>query len=160
MQSSNSIMTAWQHTLSFCYKVNNSSSFTSLFGACVLSHVWLCTLCLAPLSMGFFQARILEWVAISSFRGSSWPRDQIHISWVSCLGRRVLYHYCQALLLLRNHCLACVLGRLPWVKGVIKLSDLSTYTQIHTQTHSCPYLYCNLSQQTPCLAIRFTHACI
>ena len=25
----------------------------------------------APLSMGFFQARILEWVAISSSRGSS-----------------------------------------------------------------------------------------
>ena len=26
-----------------------------------------------PLSMGFFQARILEWVAISCSRGSSWP---------------------------------------------------------------------------------------
>ena len=32
--------------------------------------------CQAPLSMGFFQGRILEWVAISSSRGSSWPRDQ------------------------------------------------------------------------------------
>ena len=30
----------------------------------------------APLSMGFIlQARILEWVAISFSRGSSWPRD-------------------------------------------------------------------------------------
>ena len=29
----------------------------------------------APLSMGFFQVRILEWVAISLSRGSSWPRD-------------------------------------------------------------------------------------
>ena len=28
----------------------------------------------------FFQARILEWVAISSSRGSSWPRDQTCIS--------------------------------------------------------------------------------
>ena len=28
----------------------------------------------APLSMGFFQARILQWVAVSSSRGSSWPR--------------------------------------------------------------------------------------
>ena len=28
-----------------------------------------------------FQARILEWVAISSSRGSSWPRDP---TWVSC----------------------------------------------------------------------------
>ena len=29
---------------------------------------------------GVFQARILEWVAISSSRGSSWPRDQTCIS--------------------------------------------------------------------------------
>ena len=28
---------------------------------------------------GIFQARILEWVAISFSRGSSWPRDQTHI---------------------------------------------------------------------------------
>ena len=27
---------------------------------------------------GIFQARILEWVAISYFRGSFQPRDQIH----------------------------------------------------------------------------------
>ena len=33
------------------------------------------------------QARILEWVAISSSRGSSWPRDQTHISYVSCISR-------------------------------------------------------------------------
>ena len=40
---------------------------------------------------GIFQARILEGVAISYFRGSSWPRDQTHISWVSCIGRQVLF---------------------------------------------------------------------
>ena len=39
-----------------------------------------------------FQVWILEWVAISSSRGSSWPRDQTHVSWVSCIGRCVLYH--------------------------------------------------------------------
>ena len=33
---------------------------------------------------GIFQARILEWVAISSSRGSSPPRDQTCISCVSC----------------------------------------------------------------------------
>ena len=32
----------------------------------------------APLSI--FQARILEWVAISSSRGSSWPRDGTCVS--------------------------------------------------------------------------------
>ena len=34
----------------------------------------------APLSMGIFQARILEWNAISFSRGSSQSRDQTHIS--------------------------------------------------------------------------------
>ena len=29
---------------------------------------------------GLFQARVLEWVAISFFRGSSPPRDQIQVS--------------------------------------------------------------------------------
>ena len=29
---------------------------------------------------GIFQARILEWVAISSSRGSSWPRDRTQVS--------------------------------------------------------------------------------
>ena len=39
---------------------------------------------------GLFQARILEWVAISFSRGSSWTRSQIH---VSCIGRWILYHW-------------------------------------------------------------------
>ena len=41
---------------------------------------------------GISQARILEWVAISSSRRSSQPRDQIYISSISCTGRRILYH--------------------------------------------------------------------
>ena len=38
---------------------------------------------------GILQARILEWVAIPFSRGSSWPRDQTHISWVSYIVRQV-----------------------------------------------------------------------
>ena len=38
---------------------------------------------------GFLQARIPEWVAISSFRGSSRFRDQTRISWI---GRWIFYH--------------------------------------------------------------------
>ena len=38
---------------------------------------------------GISQARILEWIAISSLRGSSQPRDWTHIS---CIGRWILYH--------------------------------------------------------------------
>ena len=47
----------------------------------VLSHVqlfvtlWTIIVHQAPLSMGFSQARILEWVAISISRGSSQPSD-------------------------------------------------------------------------------------
>ena len=37
---------------------------------------------------GILQARLLEWVAMPSLRGSSQPRDQTHISCVSCIGRR------------------------------------------------------------------------
>ena len=37
---------------------------------------------------GIFQAGILEWVAISSSRGFFWPRDRIHVSWVSCVAGR------------------------------------------------------------------------
>ena len=37
-----------------------------------------------PLSMGFFQARILEQVAISFSRESSQPRNQTHVSHISC----------------------------------------------------------------------------
>ena len=38
------------------------------------------------------QARILDWVAMLFSRGSSQPRDQTHVSYVSCTGRQVLYH--------------------------------------------------------------------
>ena len=45
--------------------------------------------CQAPLFMGFPKARILEWVAISSFRGYSQPRNRTGIS---CIDRQILYH--------------------------------------------------------------------
>ena len=63
--------------------MGNFLSITVYPFVCVLSHVWL------PLPFdyspsgssvhGMFQARILEWVAISSSRGSSQPWDQTHI---------------------------------------------------------------------------------
>ena len=39
---------------------------------------------------GIFQATALEWVAIFYSRWSSWPRDQTHVSCVSCMW--ILYH--------------------------------------------------------------------
>ena len=38
------------------------------------------------------QARILEWVAVPFSRESSRPRDQTHISYISCTGRQILDH--------------------------------------------------------------------
>ena len=79
-------------------------SFTAKRGTCIslrshiavqsLSHVQLfCDPidCSLPGSSvhGISQARILEWVAISFSRGSSWPRDKTR---VSCTGRQMLYH--------------------------------------------------------------------
>ena len=39
------------------------------------------------------QAKILEWVAISSSRGSSPPGDWTHVSCISCTARWILYHW-------------------------------------------------------------------
>ena len=41
---------------------------------------------------GVPQARVLEWVATASSKGSSPPRDGTHASCVSCIGRQILYH--------------------------------------------------------------------
>ena len=41
---------------------------------------------------GILQARILEWVVMPSSRRASQPRDQIHVSYISCIGRWVLSH--------------------------------------------------------------------
>ena len=40
---------------------------------------------------GIFQARILEWVVVFFSRESSQPRGQTQVSYVSCIGRRILY---------------------------------------------------------------------
>ena len=67
---------------------------SSLTCVCVC-HVQLCDPmdCSLPGSSihGIFQARILEWVAISFARASSRPRDWTCVSCISCIGRWVLY---------------------------------------------------------------------
>ena len=49
--------------------------------------------------LGISQAKILEWVAISFFRGSSQPRDWMSLS---CIGRWILCHWDT-----RKHCHLC-----------------------------------------------------
>ena len=59
------------------------------------SHVQLCKSmdCSPPGSSvdGILQARILEWIAMPFSRGSSQPRGQTCISYVSCIGRWILF---------------------------------------------------------------------
>ena len=69
--------------------------------ACMLrcsSHVWLCNPvnCSPPSSSvhGILQARILEWVATPSSRGSSRPKYQAHVSWGSCIADGFLFLPC------------------------------------------------------------------
>ena len=42
---------------------------------------------------GILQARILEGGAISPSRGSFQPRDGTQVSYISCIGRQILYHH-------------------------------------------------------------------
>ena len=65
---------------------------------CMLSHfshvqffatLWTVA-CQVPLSKGFSKARILEWAAIPFSKRAFQTRDQTHISYISCIGRRAL----------------------------------------------------------------------
>ena len=71
---------------------------------------------------GIFQAGILEQVAISSswsLRGSFLPRDQTHISRVSCIGRFFLYH-CSTQEALSHHIQNQVTLKAPCWRGYIE----------------------------------------
>ena len=70
---------------------------------------------------GISQSRIMEWVAISFSRGSSWIKDWTHIS---CIGRQILYHWATWEALLQGYCLILI-HSLP-----IKLIPVSTGTSV------------------------------
>ena len=53
---------------------------------------------------GILQARILEWAAISFSRGSSQARGW---TWVSCIGRQILYHLSHSRASTRSSLSAC-----------------------------------------------------
>ena len=63
----------------------------------VLSRVWLFatpwTVAHQAPVHGSLQARIPEWVAVSSSGVSSWPRDQTHVSLSLLHCRQILYHW-------------------------------------------------------------------
>ena len=47
--------------------------------------LWTLVACQVPVTMGILQARILGWDAMPSFRASSQPRNQTHVSCGSCI---------------------------------------------------------------------------
>ena len=69
-----------------CYAVRAACSHAKLLQSCPT----LCNSvdCSPPGSSvrGILQARVLEWVTMPFFRGSSWPRDQTHITYISYIG--------------------------------------------------------------------------
>ena len=87
------LLMLWNRKL-MCIDLENQR--TNLAHLCVLatqSCLTLCDpiLCSPPGSSvhGILQARILEWVAMPSSRGSSGPKD---CTCISGIGRRILYH--------------------------------------------------------------------
>jgi len=129
---------------------------------CVLrcfSHIWLFVThmdCSPPGSSvhGILQARILEWVAISFFRGSSRPRDPMQVSYVSCIGRRLLYHQCHLGSPMITWCHIKMIGRvsarcvsgltIKWLFCFVSLKTLEILSKIG----------CAGEQPTGCLSLK------
>ena len=85
---------------------------------------------------GILQAIILEWVSRPWSKGSSQPRDWTHISYVSCLGNLVLYHWVTRhnVSLKRRHLLKILSRGLK----VHRHSHLSRPTSLHV-LQLCPH---------------------
>ena len=74
--------------------------------------------------------RILEWVAISFSRGFSQPRDQIHISCVSCIAGRFFTHW--------------AIGKdLCW-KVLYAFSYRKSWKWVSTHKHTYTHIYLSL----------------
>ena len=143
-----------------------SAGFSVCVCVCVCVHAQLCptlcdhTDCSLPGSSvhRIFQARILEWPAISSPRQSSWPRDGTWVSCISCDCRHILYHCATWEALERfNVSPKAGAGSLPWISWRNKVSRLpswvfSTVSGGHILPGS-PLLHSLLSQRSHCLGL-------
>ena len=84
--------------------------------------------------LGIFQARIMKWVAISYSRGSSPPRVQTCVSWISCIGRKILY-----LLGATWEAPVCARSRVPWTIDSRQLSILHIVYVCQSQPPNSPH---------------------
>ena len=87
---------------------------------------------------GIHQVRTLEWVAISSSRVPSQPRDRTRVSFISCIGRRVLcpWHHLRS----QRHCeqkpASTIVQISPTIYLLIDVS-LTCYCENHEPTQTC-----------------------
>ena len=84
---------------------------------------------------GILQARILEWVSMSSSRVSSWPRDWIGVSYVSYIVTWVLYQYCH----LRRQ-------KKSWDRVIILVEN-----SLNKEAHLQPLTSCKTLRKLVCL---------
>ena len=120
----------------------------------LLSHVWgfvapWTVACLTPLSMGLSQARLLQWVPISSSRVSSQPNDQTSVSYVTCIGFTIETPGKPRTPII-SPILKMRLPRLLEVNWVAQYHrDLHMRIKAHCRFHSawCSYLYLNYRNQ-------------
>ena len=87
---------------------------------------------------GISQARILEWVAISSSRGSPWHRDRTHIS---CISRQILCCRAtwEAFIILYTH-LIIILSLLFLLLLQLLVTPLVTWHRMFLPEH---FYYCS-----------------
>ena len=80
------------NTLHCFFTYSAAAAAAKLLQSCLtLSNLMGCSLPGSSVC-GILQTRILEWVAMPFSRGSSQPRDGTPVSYVFCIGRKVLYH--------------------------------------------------------------------
>ena len=113
---------------------------------------------------GILQARILEWFAMSSSRGFSRLRNWTCVSYISCAGRWVLYHWatgkpsttlafhipCLSSGMLRGH--GSVLEQRCWDKEMLR-ADHSSSTNLQrseNRTLFCVLLVLSTKLLCPC----------
>ena len=87
----------WDHSINILLYPLLSLPTTCMHAKSLQSCLTLCDpiYCSPPGSSvhRILQARMLEWVAMPSFRGSSWLRDQTLVSYVSFTDRQVLFFF-------------------------------------------------------------------
>ena len=105
-------------------------------GFCCCSVVQLCLTLCDPMDCsppgssvhGILQARILEWVAISFYRGSFWPRDQTRVSYI---GRQILFHWTTRVEKAMAPHSSTLAWKIPWMEEPGRLQSMGSLRVRH-----------------------------